>query len=106
MMQQMKAMMGAAMTASVGAPAANDNAVSVNVSGVDRSDNSSTNNVGSDLYLTLNLVEDASRAGTVEQSSDGDMTTLDIKVAKLMQSSSTQTAQVMQTRFRIQQYGS
>ncbi|TOE82568.1 hypothetical protein CGJ34_15770 [Vibrio parahaemolyticus] len=106
MMQQMKAMMGAAMTASVGAPAANDNAVSVNVSGVDRSDNSSTNNVGSDLYLTLNLVEDASRAGTVEQSSDGDMTTLDIKVAKLLQSSSTQTSQVMQTRFRIQQYGS
>ena len=105
MMQQMKAMMGAAMTASAGAPAANDNAVSVNVSGVDRSDNSSTNNVGSDLYLTLNLVEDASRAGTVEQSSDGDMTTLDIKVAKLMQSSSTQTAQVMQTRYRIQQYG-
>ncbi|EGR1143218.1 hypothetical protein EC562_10205 [Vibrio parahaemolyticus] len=105
MMQQMKAMMGAAMTASVGAPAANDNAVSVNVSGVDRSDNSSTNNVGSDLYLTLNLVEDASRAGTVEQSSDGDMTTLDIKVAKLLQSSSTQTAQVMQTRYRIQQYG-
>ena len=106
MMQQMKAMMGAAMTASAGAPAANDNAVSVNVSGVDRSDNSSTNNVGSDLYLTLNLVEDASRAGTVEQSSDGDMTTLDIKVAKLLQSSSTQTAQVMQKRFRIQQYGS
>lgn len=106
MMQQMKAMMGAAMTASAGAPAANDNAVAVNVSGVDRSDNRSTNNVGSDLYLTLNLVEDASRAGTVEQSSDGDMTTLDIKVAKLMQSSSTQTAQVMQTRFRIQQYGS
>nr|WP_245398160.1 tape measure protein [Vibrio alginolyticus] len=106
MMQQMKAMMGAAMTASVSAPAANDNAISVNVSGADRSDNSSTNNVGSDLYLTLNLVEDASRAGTVEQSSDGDMTTLDIKVAKLLQSSSTQTAQVMQTRFRIQQYGS
>ncbi|HBC3886878.1 TPA: tape measure protein [Vibrio parahaemolyticus] len=106
MMQQMKAMMGAAMTASASAPAANDSAVSVNVSGVDRSDNSSTNNVGSDLYLTLNLVEDASRAGTVEQSSDGDMTTLDIKVAKLLQSSSTQTAQVMQTRFRIQQYGS
>ena len=106
MMQQMKAMMGAAMTVSASAPAANDSAVSVNVSGVDRSDNSSTNNVGSDLYLTLNLVEDASRAGTVEQSSDGDMTTLDIKVAKLMQSSSTQTAQVMQTRFRIQQYGS
>ncbi len=105
MMQQMKAMMGAAMTASARAPAANDNAVSVNVSGADRSDNSSTNNVGSDLYLTLNLVEDASRAGTVEQSSDGDMTTLDIKVAKLMQSSSTQTAQVMQTRYRIQQYG-
>lgn len=106
MMQQMKAMMGAAMIASARAPAANDSAVSVNVSGVDRSDNSSTNNVGSDLYLTLNLVEDASRAGTVEQSSDGDMTTLDIKVAKLMQSSSTQTAQVMQKRFRIQQYGS
>lgn len=106
MMQQMKAMMGAAMTASAGVPAANDSAVSVNVSGVDRSDNSSTNNVGSDLYLTLNLVEDASRAGTVEQSSDGDMTTLDIKVAKLLQSSSTQTAQVMQKRFRIQQYGS
>ncbi|MFH4454447.1 hypothetical protein WMQ31_10860 [Vibrio alginolyticus] len=56
--------------------------------------------------IVVNLVEDASRAGTVEQSNDGDMVTLDIRVAKLLQSSSTQTAQVMQTRYRTQQYGS
>ena len=56
--------------------------------------------------VVVNLIEDASRAGTVEQSNDGDMVTLDIRVAKLLQSSSTQTAQVMQTRYRTQQYGS
>lgn len=56
--------------------------------------------------VIVNLIEDASRAGTVEQSNDGDMVTLDIRVAKLLQSSSTQTAQVMQTRYRTQQYGS
>ncbi|MDW2262052.1 hypothetical protein R7070_04730 [Vibrio sp. 1557] len=56
--------------------------------------------------VVVNLIEDASRAGTVEQSSDGDMVTLDVRVAKLLQSSSTQTAQVMQTRYRTQQYGS
>ncbi|MBS9903248.1 hypothetical protein [Vibrio alginolyticus] len=56
--------------------------------------------------VVVNLIEDASRAGTVEQSNDGDMVTLDIRVAKLLQSSSTQTSQVMQTRYRTQQYGS
>ncbi|ANP64998.1 hypothetical protein [Vibrio alginolyticus] len=56
--------------------------------------------------IVVNLVEDASRAGTVEQSNDGDLVTLDIKVAKILQSSSTQTSQVMQTRYRTQQYGS
>ncbi|MCG6308995.1 hypothetical protein K6U49_10405 [Vibrio alginolyticus] len=56
--------------------------------------------------VVVNLIEDASRAGTVEQSNDGDMVTLDIKVAKILQSSSTQTSQVMQTRYRNQQYGS
>ncbi|MCA2455835.1 MULTISPECIES: hypothetical protein [Vibrio] len=56
--------------------------------------------------VVVNLIEDASRAGTVEQSNDGDMVTLDIRVAKLLQSSSSQTSQVMQTRYRTQQYGS
>ncbi|MCR9778350.1 phage tail length tape measure family protein [Vibrio parahaemolyticus] len=56
--------------------------------------------------VVVNLIEDASRAGTVEQSNDGDMVTLDVRVAKLLQSSSSQTAQVMQTRYRTQQYGS
>ncbi|ANQ24827.1 hypothetical protein BA893_24915 [Vibrio natriegens] len=56
--------------------------------------------------VVVNLIEDASRAGTVEQSNDGDLVTLDIKVAKILQSSSTQTSQVMQTRYRTQQYGS
>ncbi|MDW2204327.1 phage tail length tape measure family protein [Vibrio sp. 1636] len=56
--------------------------------------------------VVVNLIEDASRAGTVEQSNDGDLVTLDIKVAKILQSSSTHTSQVMQTRYRNQQYGS
>ncbi|ELI5395228.1 hypothetical protein RRJ96_002966 [Vibrio parahaemolyticus] len=56
--------------------------------------------------VVVNLIEDASRAGTVEQSNDGDMVTLDIRVAKLLQSSSSNTSQVMQTRYRTQQYGS
>nr|WP_319537226.1 hypothetical protein [uncultured Vibrio sp.] len=56
--------------------------------------------------VVVNLIEDASRAGTVEQSNDGDMVTLDVRVAKLLQSSSSQTSQVMQTRYRTQQYGS
>ncbi|WP_447039631.1 hypothetical protein [Vibrio alginolyticus] len=56
--------------------------------------------------VVVNLIEDASRAGTVEQSNDGDMVTLDIRVAKLLQSSSSQTSQVMKTRYRTQQYGS
>ncbi|MGY0615872.1 hypothetical protein [Vibrio sp. FJH11] len=56
--------------------------------------------------VMVNLVEDASRAGTVEQSNDGDLVTLDIKVAKILQSSSSQSAQVMKTRYRTQQYGS
>lgn len=55
--------------------------------------------------IVINLIEDASRAGTVEQSSDGDITTLDIRVAKLLQSSSSNTAQVMKSRYRNQQYG-
>ena len=66
----------------------------------------SNNAANGPASVTVNLVEDASRAGTVEQSNDGDLVTLDIKVAKILQSSSTQTSQVMQTRYRNQQYGS
>ena len=55
--------------------------------------------------VVVNLIEDASRAGSVDQSSDGDITTLDIRVAKLLQSSNTQTSAVMKTRYRSPQYG-
>jgi hypothetical protein len=55
--------------------------------------------------VIVNLIEDASRAGTVEQSSDGDITTLDIRVAKLLNSATSQTSQVMKSRYRNQQYG-
>lgn len=63
------------------------------------------NSNGSSGGVVVNLIEDASRAGTVDQSSDGDTVTLDIKVAKLLQSPTSQTSAVMQTRYRNQQYG-
>jgi hypothetical protein len=66
---------------------------------------SSSGNHSSSGGMVVNLIEDASRAGTVDQSSDGDITTLDIRVAKLLQSSSSNTAQVMKSRYRNQQYG-
>jgi hypothetical protein len=66
---------------------------------------SSSGNHSSSGGMVVNLIEDASRAGTVDQSTDGDITTLDIRVARLLQSSSSQTSQVMQSRYRSQQYG-
>jgi hypothetical protein len=54
----------------------------------------------------INLIEDSSRAGTVEESTDGDLTTLDIRVAKLLSQSNSQVSSVMSSRFRVVQYGS
>jgi hypothetical protein len=56
--------------------------------------------------LVINLIEDSSRAGTVEESTDGDLTTLDIRVAKLLSQSNSQVSSVMNSRFRVVQYGS